>query len=116
MLPEEFHQPQLTENSNNLVSAFLDDYDPMAASSEALHCFRQVGAVGECHEGFLVAKVSHVFQWDCLASTCFLHELLKGLEMSLVRVHKPNGQQKVCIEVTIIEGADSGFTCGCLPD
>ncbi len=88
----------------------------MTASSEALHSFRQIGSVRECNEWFLVAKVSDILQGDCLASTCFLHEFLEGLEVRLVRVHKSNGQKKVCIEVTIVKGADSRFAGGCFPD
>jgi hypothetical protein len=93
VFPEERNKAQLCEHTHDICSTLFHDQHSVYPATEDFHSFGQVGRLRQCDERLLLAQIFDVLEWDRLAFSALLCQLVEGSHIFLIRVSEANHKE-----------------------
>jgi len=109
VVPEEFDQSQLGQNTYDLGSAIFDDKDTMEPAAKYLNSFGQSLTPFEESHRLFWPEILDIFDGYGLSFSSNGGEFLEPSGLVLLRMSDAYNQQQVGVQIIVVKGADSSF-------
>lgn len=116
VLPEEAHEPQLGEDAEDVVAAFLRDEDAVYAAAEDLDRLGQIGSVWQSDQGVAMLERLDLCQSDRLLFRGALSNARVLVHVLSVRCHEANDDKKIKVQVAVVERGNGTLGLCIRPD